>query len=364
MPFVKDFTSCLEGFAPLSFQESYDNSGMQVGSLDSDVAGVLLAIDVTEDVVDEAVSLGCNLIIVHHPLIFGGLKRLLGNNMVERVVIKAIKNNISIYACHTNIDNAWNGVSFKMAEKLNLSNLKVLRPLSGALCKLVIFVPENHAEAVRNAIFEAGAGCIGNYDSCSFNSSGTGTFRALDGASPFVGEVGSVHKENEVRVETVFPRNMERQVLKALTEAHPYEEVAYDIYAIDNLNTRAGAGVIGELGEPEGLHVFLKQLKDTFNVPLIRYTPLDRPIKRVALCGGSGSTFLKDAQREGADIFISGDFKYHQFFEAENKIVIADIGHFESEQFTLEIFYDILVKKYPNFAIRFTKVKTNPINYC
>jgi len=364
MPTVKDVINCIEEFAPSFYQESYDNSGLQLGSFQQEVTGALLCIDVTEEVVEEAISNGINLIISHHPLIFAGIKRITGSNYVERAVINALKKDVAIFSCHTNIDNVSFGVSFKMAEKIGLSGINVLKPLTGMLYKMVTFVPNDFAEKVRLAIFEAGAGHIGLYDCCSFNISGEGTFRASEQSNPFVGEKGILHKEPEIRIETIFPKFLENRIISAMKKAHPYEEVAYDIYPMANKLENAGAGAYGYLETPMDEYVFLKLIKKNFNVPVIRHTRLlNRKISCVALCGGSGSSFLSDARKVGADIFISGDFKYHQFFDAEDHILIADIGHFESEQFTLEIFYDLLIKKFSNFALRFTKVKTNPVNY-
>lgn len=364
MATVREVIQVIEGFAPLSYQESYDNSGLQIGDKGCKVMGILLCIDVTEDVVEEAVNIGANLIISHHPLIFSGIKRITGNNYIEKTIIKAIKSDISVYSCHTNIDNISPGVSFRMGTKLGLTKMRVLRPLSGNLCKLVTFVPNSHTEGVRNAIFEAGAGHIGNYDCCSYNLSGEGTFRALESANPFVGEKNILHKESEMRIETIFPKFLESKIILALLKAHPYEEVAYDIYPLINQQKNAGAGVIGEFEKPMETIVFLHSLKTIFGIPAIKYTDIIKEnISKVALCGGSGSFLLPDAIKEHADAIVTSDFKYHQFFDAERSILIADIGHYESEQFTLEIFYDLLVKNFSNFAIRFTKVKTNPINY-
>lgn len=364
MPVVQDIIQCIEDFAPASYQESYDNSGLQVGDFKNQVNGILLAIDVTEEVVDEAIACGCNLILSHHPVIFSGIKKLTGRTYTERIIAKAIRNDVAIFSCHTNVDNVAAGVSFKMAEKLGLSDLKVLKPLSGLLCKLVVFVPVAQVEKVRLSLFEAGAGNIGQYDSCSFNLRGEGTFRASENANPYVGERGQFHTEPEVRIETVFPKYLESKVVSAMIKAHPYEEVAYDVYPLLNQHNNVGAGALGTFANPMDETAFLSRLKTVFNVPFLRHTGLrGEKISKVALCGGSGSSFLPDAIKSGADVYVSGDFKYHQFFDAEGRILITDIGHFESEQFTLEIFYELLIKKFPNFALRFTKVKTNPINY-
>ena len=364
MPTVRDIIHCIEEFAPTFYQESYDNSGLQIGNYQLEVKGVLLSVDVTEEVIDEAASVGANLIIAHHPLIFAGLKRITGGNYTERTIIKALKADIAIYSCHTNMDNISGGVSFKMAEKLGLSNIKVLKPITGMFYKLVTFVPIDHAEKIRGVILEAGAGHIGNYDYCSYNLTGEGTFRASEKASPFVGTKGEIHVEPEIRIETIFAKHLENKIIPALIKAHPYEEVAYDIYPLANRNANVGAGIIGDFNQPVEEKMFLNLLKTIFKMPLIRHTALmGRNISCVALCGGSGSFLLNDACKVGADAFVSADFKYHQFFDADNRILIADIGHFESEQFTLEIFYELLMKNFSNFAVHFTKVKTNPINY-
>ncbi len=357
-----EIISVLENFAPPAYQESYDNSGLLVGDRNAEINSALLCIDSTEDVIDEAIENNISLVIAHHPIVFGGLKRFTGNNYVERTIIKAIKHNIAIYAAHTNLDSVQNGVNFKIAEKIGLQNVKVLSPIEKNLRKLVTFVPKLHLEKVQNAVFEAGAGKIGNYDQCSFNLNGTGTFRGLTGANPFVGQVGTLHFEEEVRLETIFPKHLQNKILTALLNAHPYEEVAYDIYSIENDNDSVGIGVVGNLPQAMEELEFLQNLKNIFEVKLLKHTPLlNKPIQKVALCGGSGSSLLKNAIRCGADIFISADFKYHQFFDAENKLIIADIGHYESEQFTKEIFYEILTKKFPNFAVQFSKKNTNPV---
>jgi dinuclear metal center YbgI/SA1388 family protein len=361
---VAQVTNCITDFAPITYQEPYDNTGLQIGSPSDDVTGVILTLDVTEQVVDEAIHLKSNLIISHHPLIFSGIKSITGNTDTSKAIIKAIRNHISIYCCHTNIDNLGVGVNHKIAEKLHLQEFRVLKPLTGDLRKLIFFVPTDHAERLRNVVFEAGAGHIGNYDCCSFNSPGNGTFRPSDQAKPFVGELNQMHTEPETRVETIYPKHLEKKLIAAVLNAHPYEEVAYDIYSINNQNPTMGAGAIGRLKEPMDELAFLFFLKETFNIPHLRFSKLrELPVNRVALCGGSGSFLLNDAIHAGADVFLTSDIKYHQFFEAEQKIILIDIGHFESEQFTLEIFYELLTKNFSNFAVCFTKVRTNPINY-
>ncbi len=362
---IKQVVDFFEGIAPTSFQEDYDNAGLLVGNKNDEVKAILITLDVTEEVIQEAIDLGTNLIVAHHPIVFSGLKRFTGNNYVERTIIMAIKNDIAIFAVHTNIDSViYNGVNTKICEKIGLKNLEILTPVKNKLCKLVVFVPLKYSDDVRKAIFDAGAGVIGNYDYCSFNLSGKGTFRAGTEANPFVGKKGEIHEESEIRIETIIPTHLTNNIIDAMIKAHPYEEVAYDIYPLNNEWKQVGMGMVGELPVAEDELEFLKRIKKIFNAGSIRYTQLkNKKVKKIALCGGAGSSLLKDAIGVGADIFITGDFKYHQFFDAEGRIVIADIGHFESEQYTKELFYELLTRKFSNFAIHFTKINTNPIKY-
>ncbi|MEA2043193.1 MAG: Nif3-like dinuclear metal center hexameric protein [Bacteroidota bacterium] len=361
---INKLTHFIESTAPPSLQESYDNAGLIVGNPKQEVKGVLISLDMTEEVIDEAKNKGANVILAHHPIIFKGLKQLTGKNYVERVVIKAIKEDIALYAAHTNLDNIAGGVNGKIADLLDLEQRKILSPLKNRLKKIVTFVPKKYGNRVRNALFNAGAGNIGNYDNCSFNTPGEGTFRAGEATHPFVGEKGKLHREQELRIESVFPDFKAKEVIKALLNSHPYEEAAYDIYPIDNRYEKAGAGIVGELKEPVDTLHFLKKIKNIFESGAIRYTKINTPkIKRVALCGGSGSFLLKEAIRAQADIYISADFKYHEFFDAEKNIIIADVGHYESEQFTKNLFYELVTKKFPNFACSISEINTNPINY-
>lgn len=361
---IKEIIQYLETIAPLALQESYDNSGLLVGNKDTEVTKVLISLDCIEDVVQEAIDKGCNLIISHHPIIFSGLKRLNGSNYIERTVIKAIQNNIALYAIHTNLDNVlYNGVNQKIAQKLGLENTKILSPKGDILCKLVTFCPTANAQQVRDAIFSAGAGHIGNYNECSFNSEGIGTFKGNDGATPFVGNVGEQHQEEEVRIETVFPVYLQGAVVNALLQTHPYEEVAYDIYALKNKHAQIGAGIIGTLSQAIDADDFLALLKNELKAEGIRYTPINKKIHKVAVCGGSGSFLLRDAIAQNADALVTADFKYHQFFDAEDKLMIADVGHYESEQYTIELLAEILNKKFSTFAVLFSQVNTNPIKY-
>ncbi len=354
----------LDSTIPLSFQEAYDNSGLQVGLSEQEISSALLATDITEEVLDEAVRRECNLVISHHPLIFGGIKKITGRSYTERIIIKAIKLDIAIYSAHTNLDAASFGVSRKIAEKLNLKNVKVLVPLKSKLLKLVTFIPATHLEKVQNALFEAGAGAIGNYDKCGFTVAGTGSFRAGSDSNPFAGERGKLHFENEIRFETVIFSHMKEEIIRALLSSHPYEEVAYDIYPLENENIEAGFGCTGEFDDKISETEFLMLLSSSFGAEGVRYSNLlDRSVRKVAICGGSGSSLLRNAIATGADAFVTADIKYHGFFDADKSILLVDIGHFESEKFTTEILYDLIVKKFPKFAVRFSETNTNPINY-
>jgi dinuclear metal center YbgI/SA1388 family protein len=361
---IKEITSSLENEAPLSLQEPYDNSGLIIGNPDTDISKALITIDVTEKVIDEAIQKKCGLIISHHPLIFGNISKIDSGDFTGKCITKAIKNDIAIYAIHTNIDNIENGVNSALCGKIGLSDCKILKPKKNILKKLVTFCPEKHADKVRKALFDAGGGHIGNYDSCSYNTAGFGTFRALENTNPFVGKAYELHKEKETRIETIFPAYIEKKILNALLGTHPYEEVAYDIYTLENSFSKAGEGMIGVYKNSISLFDFYKKLKVALQIPVIRHNALkDKKIKKVAVCGGAGSYLIKEATSAGADIFLTSDMKYHQFFCIENSLIIADIGHYESEQFTKEILYEILNKKFPKFAVLISKTNTNPVKY-
>jgi dinuclear metal center YbgI/SA1388 family protein len=351
-----------EQLIPVDFQENYDNCGLQVGSGKSDLNKALISLDITEEILDEAINKNCNLIFTHHPLIFHGLKKISGANPEERIIERAIRNNITIYSAHTSLDNNFAGLNVFIGEKLKLQNIRILSPAENHLKKLVVFCPSDHAEKVRNALFESGGGNIGNYDCCSFNLPGQGTFRANDAAKPFVGKTNELHFEEEVRVEIIFPFNIQSQLIRKLLQVHPYEEVAYDIYKLDNAYNKVGAGVIGNLGTPVKTPDFLAFIKKTFDIKCIRHSKiLKEEIETVAFCGGSGIFLLNQAIKSKADIFITADVKYHDFFT--DKILLADIGHFESEQFSVELIASVLMKKFPTFAFLISETKSNPVNY-
>ena len=361
---IGELLTAIEVFAAPELQEDYDNAGLITGRRDWNCTGALCTLDVTVDVVKEAVQKGCNLIVAHHPIVFRGLKRINGNSYVEQVIIEAIKNDVAIYAAHTNLDNIVLGVNDMIAKKIGLQNTRILQPKYKMLRRLITFAPMDKAEEVRQAVFAAGAGHIGKYSECSFNSEGTGTFKAEEGADPYVGDVGKQHQERETKIEIVYPFYLETQVVKALVDSHPYEEVAYDIFTMDNVHWGIGAGMIGDLEQEIEEREFLKMLKDRFNLTVIRHTPLrNKPVKKVAVCGGAGSFLIKKALSAGADMYISADIKYHEFFDAEGRMVVADIGHYESEQFTVDLLHKLLAEKFPTFAVLKTGVNTNPVQY-
>ncbi|MFD2515687.1 Nif3-like dinuclear metal center hexameric protein [Pontibacter locisalis] len=361
---IQEVTQLLEQLAPLSYQENYDNAGLQTGNAKEEVRGVLVTLDCTEDVVEEAIEKGCNLIVAHHPVIFKGLKSLTGRTYVERTIIKAIQHNIAIYASHTNLDSVLNGVNTKIANKLGLQNQKILVSKPQTLMQLVAFVPIPETEKVLAALHSAGAGNIGEYSNCSFQVQGTGRFKPSDKANPTIGESGKPEEVQEHRIEVVFPAYLQNKIMAALKEAHPYEEVAHYLYSLENRNQEVGIGMIGELSEELSKDDFLNYLKYRMQLEGVRYTETDSiGIKKVAVCGGAGSFLIKDALRQGADAFVTGDVKYHEFFDSEGKILIADIGHYESEVFTKEIFYDTITENFTNFAVYLSEVNTNPIRY-
>ncbi|MEO5997232.1 MAG: Nif3-like dinuclear metal center hexameric protein [Chitinophagaceae bacterium] len=361
---IQQIIDYLESIAPSSYQENYDNAGLITGLAGWECTGALICLDTTEAVVTEAIQKNCNLVIAHHPIIFSGLKKINGKNYVEQTVITAIKNDIAIYAIHTNLDNVQHGVNGKIADRLGLVNCSVLQPKTGTLKKLFTFVPLAQAELVRSAIFMAGGGAVGNYSECSFNVEGEGSFKAGEETNPYVGEIGRRHTEKEIKLEVIFPAYLENKIVKAMIGAHPYEEVAYDIIQLNNNHPSLGAGIIGDLTEPVDETVFLRLLKDRFKVPVIKHTLLTgKQVKRIACCGGAGSFLIVNALTKGADFFITSDLKYHEFFDANNRLVIADIGHYESEQFTIDLLYEILKGKFSSFALLKTEVNTNPVNY-
>lgn len=361
---VQDAINYLEELAPLNYAEDFDNVGLLVGDNNTKLTGILVTLDTLETVVDEAIENNCNLIVSFHPIIFSGLKKITGKTYVERVILKAIKHDIAIYAMHTALDNSNLGVNHMICEKLNLVNRQILMPKQGTIKKLITYVPKDDAENVRQALFEAGAGHIGNYSHCSFNTEGFGSFKGDEYSNPSKGKKGDLHFEEEVQVSMIFEKHLQSKVMKTLLEAHPYEEVAFDILTLDNTNPTIGMGMLGELEHDMEETQFLNHLKKIFKAGTVRHSSLlNKPIKKVAVLGGSGSFAIGAAIASGADAYITADLKYHDFYKAENKIILADIGHYESEQYTKNLIAAYLTKKITNFAIILSKINTNPIKY-
>jgi dinuclear metal center YbgI/SA1388 family protein len=361
---IREIKQVLENYAPLEFQEEYDNAGLIIGSPDAVISKVMIALDITEDVLNEALQNECNLVIAHHPLIFKGLKRLADEDSVQRLTVKAIQNKIAVYSMHTNLDNSINGLNAWVCNLLGMKKCRILSPGKGLLSKLVTFCPVDHTDRVREALFEAGAGHIGNYDCCSYNLTGQGTFRASEAANPFVGEKNVVHFETESRIEVIFPRFLEHELVAALKKNHPYEEVAYDIYPLSNTAGFAGSGMVGELDPPVTEQQFLEKVKKQLGLPFLRHSELTgKMISRVALCTGSGAFLIPEAKKSGAGAFLTADLKYHDFFDADTHLILADIGHYESERFAKDLIYGILIKNFPNFAFLISKINSNPVHY-
>lgn len=364
MPTVQDLMRVLEAAAPLAYQESYDNAGLQCGNPQQEISGVLIALDCTLAVVEEAIRRGCNVVVAHHPLIFKPLKRLTGASEVEQTLLKAIRHNVALYAAHTNLDNVRHGVNRRLADKLGLTNLRILDPKAGLLAKLITYVPAAHTEAVLVALYAAGAGRVGNYSECSFRTDGTGTFTPGAGTSPFQGEPGRPETTAEQRVEVLLPLHLQQAALRALRQVHPYEEVAYEIIPLANENQDVGSGMVGELPEALSPQAFRQLLKEALGVPVVKHTDFNQPIKKVALCGGAGSFLIGKARAAGADAYVTGDLKYHEYFQAEGQLLLCDVGHFESEQFTGEIFRDLLTDNFKGtFALFIAETYTNPVRY-
>ncbi|MBQ0788562.1 MAG: Nif3-like dinuclear metal center hexameric protein [Oceanihabitans sp.] len=361
---VQDVINYLEEFSPLAYAEDFDNVGLLVGDKNNKITGVLVTLDTLEEVVDEAIKENCNLIVSFHPIIFKGLKKITGKTYVERVVIKAIKHDIAIYSMHTALDNAWHGVNNMICNQLQLNNRSILIPQNQSIKKITTFVPNEQADNVRKALFNAGAGNIGNYSNCSFNTEGVGTYKANENANPTIGEKGKTHQEAETQISVTFAKHSQSTILKALFNAHPYEEVAYEIVTLENNNQHIGMGMVGELENAMTEADFLKYLKTKMQASCIRHSNLlDKPIKKIAVLGGSGSFAIQAAKASGADILVTSDLKYHDFFSAENSIILADIGHYESEQYTKNGLVAHLTKKITNFAVVLSKTNTNPVQY-
>jgi dinuclear metal center YbgI/SA1388 family protein len=361
---IEDILTEIERLAPLPLQESFDNAGVQIGDVEREATGVLICLDVTEAVVCEAVEKGCNLIVSHHPLAFKSFRSLTGRTYVERCLIKACRHDLAIYAAHTNLDNTYGGVNYRLAEQIGLQQVRMLSPQKDVLLKLSVFVPEAHAETVRNTLFDAGAGHIGKYDSCSFNLTGEGTFRAGEDARPFCGETGKLHREREIRIETILPAFRRSAVTRALLSVHPYEEPAFDFYPLSNTWDTVGSGIIGELPESEDIHDFLLRIRTLFKVDGLKYSDFPgKSVRRIAVCGGSGAFLIPDAMAAGADAFITGEAKYNDFYDVEGRMLLVVAGHYETEICTKDIFFDVISKKFPTFAVYISNTDSNPVKY-
>lgn len=361
---IKEIISFLEAKFPLSLQEDYDNSGLQIGDTLSELKGILVALDCTEQIVSEAISHQCNMIITHHPLLFKGIKRIGMGTEIERIIHRCIQAGITLYAIHTNLDNHHEGVNKRICDKLGIRNPEILSPKTNHLFKLSIYTPTESIDAVHQSVCKAGAGNIGNYSECSFQMEGKGTFTPNEKANPTIGTVNQASEVSEVKMEYLVEGFSLAHVLIAMKQAHPYEEVAHEIIQIKNAHAGIGSGMIGELSSEMDEKAFLEHLKMCFHLKAVRHTPFrNKNVRRVAVCGGAGSFLLQDAIRKNADVFVSSDFKYHEFFGAEGRTLIADIGHFESEQFTSELLVELISEKFPTFAVRLTENNTNPINF-
>ena len=361
---IKDIIRHLELYAPLIYQESYDNSGLVFGDRETKVNHILLTLDVTEEVIKEAEKKSCNLIIAHHPIVFKGVKKLDTQHYVNRILIQAIKKDIALYAIHTNLDNTSDGVNARIATQLGLVNTSVLQSSKHTLLKLVTFVPKSHKDQVCHALYNAGAGHIGAYSHCSFQIEGKGSFKPNNHSNPYVGKVGKLEEVEEVRLELILPKHTIKQVIHALKQAHPYEEVAYYLHTTENQNQEIGSGMFGYLEEPMPTNDFFKHLKKSMNLIAFKHTPICKThIYKVALCGGAGSFLLQNAIAKQADIFISSDFKYHEFFDADGKVIIADIGHYESEYFTKYLLKDKLSELVESSNLLISEVNTNPVHF-
>jgi len=360
---LSEIIAAIERLAPVDRQESYDNAGLYCGEQSSEIHKVITCLDITEQVLDEAIAKGCQLVLAHHPVIFKPIKRLTGRTFAERILLKAVRYNIALYAAHTNLDNVTGGVNFTLAEKLGLVDVKILQPMENALRKLVVFVPLATTEQMLKALGEAGAGQIGNYKDCSFISEGIGTFRPSERANPHIGKAHMKEEVRENRIEVVFPTHLTSKVMSAMYASHPYEEIAFYLQEVANNNQEYGAGAFGVLEQEMEVAAFHRHLKECLGLRAFKYTHWTKTIKKVALCGGSGSFLLKQAIAVGADVFVSSDFKYHEFFDAEEKIMVVDIGHYESESHTKDLLKGILRSSFTDLDLISCETNTNPIQY-
>ncbi|GGE17791.1 Nif3-like dinuclear metal center hexameric protein [Psychroflexus salis] len=361
---LQEVISFLEDFAPTHYAEDFDNVGLLVGDTNQKVNGILVSLDCLEATIDEAIQKKCNCVVAFHPIIFKGLKKITGKNYVERTLIKAIQNSIAIYAIHTALDNHYQGVNYQMGKQLGLQNMEILIPKQKSIKKLTTYVPKKHAQKVKEALFKAGAGNIGNYSNCSFTVEGNGTFLGSETSNPQYGEKGKLQIEAETQINITFDAHLTLQVISTLIKNHPYEEVAYEVETLENTNQQRGIGMSGYLKKPISEKDFIQLLKNTFGTPVIRHSDyLGKPIHKIAVLGGSGAFAISKAKAVQADAYVTADLKYHDFYQAENKILLADVGHYESEQYTKALLLALLQEKFTNFAIVLSEINTNPIQY-
>jgi dinuclear metal center YbgI/SA1388 family protein len=353
--------------APISLAEGYDNVGLLVGSPSTEVTGVLTCLEVTEEVLDEAIENGFNLIVAHHPILFKGIKRLTGKGYVEKILLKAIKADIGIIAVHTNIDNAENGVSYQLAELLGLQGIEVLQPIAGKLGMLTTFSPVAGVPKILDALFTAGAGHIGKYAECAFRLNGLGSFKPLEGSKPKVGKIDELSLVQEQRLELIYPIYLEKKIFEALKGNHEFEEVAYYCTPTNNIWRQIGAGAIGELITPEPLSKVLDRIKKSLGIEHLRYSSPKKfetdLISKIAVGGGTCSFLIGPAKAAKADLLLTSDLKYHEWFEAEDALSLVDVGHYESEIHIAQHFANFIRKKMPNIAVRLTTVTTNPVKH-
>lgn len=359
---IKEILGHLDTLAPFKYTESFDNTGLLIGDSNQSVTKALICLDVTDQVIDQAIAEGYDLIIAFHPLIFKGLKSIGTQDRVGRCVTRLIRHDIALIAIHTNLDKSMQGVNQMISQKIGLDAMRFLMP-EQTMSKLVTYVPHAHVDVVRESLIQAGAGQIGEYGGCSFSSLGEGTFIPSKNSNPYVGEKEKMHREAEARLEMLVPHHLKSKAVQSLLAAHPYEEVAYDLYPVEVGGSIAGMGMVGELAKPMSPKAFLSHLQTVFGTPNIRYSAYNKQIQTVAVLGGSGAFALGAAMGCGADALVTADLKYHDFFIPQEQLMLIDIGHFESEQFTLQILKDYLSKKIINFAFDLTSVNTNPVCY-
>jgi dinuclear metal center YbgI/SA1388 family protein len=365
---VAEIAAALEAWAPPASKLDYDNVGLQVGDARREAASVLVALDLTAAVVEEARETGADLVVTHHPLLFRPLKKLTADDPAGALALRLAEHGIAYYAIHTNLDAAPGGVSFALAGRLGLEGIRFLEPSEESLVKLVTFAPAAHAEAVRRAMAEAGAGHIGDYEACAFTIRGTGHFRPGERANPFIGEAGGAEEAvEEVRIEAEVMRWDLGRVVRAMKAAHPYEEVAYDVYPVEQPATRVGFGAVGFLQAPTTLEAFLAVVAARLDAAALRYSgDPAMPVRTVAVCGGAGASLIPRALAAGADAFVTADVTYHRFFEpldAEGRprMALVDAGHYETEALTEPLLVDWLAHHFPDLAVRKTRHRTSPM---